>query len=172
MWRRYYCLTSFFPIENTYLSCEDMARQSCGMVRRWRFFASFLRPVFSASRVQHISDMHSKFALRPHHVAIQTPTAGIRRGKKEERKKKPQGKYMMSASATQGCHNKCVSRLARHKYHHTALRYAATPNSERPPSHGAQFRLPHCHAVREQLPEKHAHSSYSLIYIKYRTSQK
>jgi len=23
---------------------------------------------FSASRVQHISDMHSKFALRPHHV--------------------------------------------------------------------------------------------------------
>jgi len=28
----------------------------------------FLRPVFSASRVQHIPDMHSKFALRPHHV--------------------------------------------------------------------------------------------------------
>jgi len=27
-----------------------------------------LRPVFSASRVQHISDMHSKFELRPHHV--------------------------------------------------------------------------------------------------------
>jgi len=31
-------------------------------------FASFLRPVFSASRVQHVSDLHSKFALRPHHV--------------------------------------------------------------------------------------------------------
>ena len=30
--------------------------------------AIFLRPVFSASRVQHISDMHSKFALRSHHV--------------------------------------------------------------------------------------------------------
>jgi len=27
-----------------------------------------LRPVFSASSVQRISDMHSKFALRPHHV--------------------------------------------------------------------------------------------------------
>jgi len=27
-----------------------------------------LRPVFPASRVQHISDLHSKFALRPHHV--------------------------------------------------------------------------------------------------------
>ena len=30
--------------------------------------AILLRPVFSASRVQHILDMHSKFALRPHHV--------------------------------------------------------------------------------------------------------
>jgi len=28
----------------------------------------FLCPVFSAIYVQHISDMHSKFALRPHHV--------------------------------------------------------------------------------------------------------
>jgi len=38
------------------------------MKTRWRFLATFLRPVFSASRVQHISDLHSKFALRPHHV--------------------------------------------------------------------------------------------------------
>jgi len=30
--------------------------------------AIFLRPVFSASRVQRISDLHSKFALRLHHV--------------------------------------------------------------------------------------------------------
>ena len=63
MWRRYRCLTSFFPIVDTCLSCEDTARQSCLMVRKWRF----LHPVFSASSVQHISDMHSKFALRPHH---------------------------------------------------------------------------------------------------------
>jgi len=28
----------------------------------------FLRPVFAASRVQRISDLHSKFALRPHYV--------------------------------------------------------------------------------------------------------
>jgi len=38
------------------------------MVCRWQFFASFLHPVFAASRVQHISDLHPKFALRPHHV--------------------------------------------------------------------------------------------------------
>jgi len=31
-------------------------------------FASFLRHVFSASRVQQVSGMHSKFALMPHHV--------------------------------------------------------------------------------------------------------
>ena len=68
MWRRYCCLTSFFPIVDTCLSCEDIARQSCGMVPRWRFFASFLRPVFPASHVQYISDLHSKFALRPNHV--------------------------------------------------------------------------------------------------------
>ena len=29
------------------------------------FYASFVRPIFSASHVQHISDMYSKFALRP-----------------------------------------------------------------------------------------------------------
>ena len=58
----------FFPIVDTWLSCEDMARQSCAMVPRWRFLATSLRPVFAASRLQRISDLHSKFALRPHHV--------------------------------------------------------------------------------------------------------
>jgi len=37
-------------------------------VVRWCQNGDVLRPVFSASRVQHISDMHSKFAPRPHHV--------------------------------------------------------------------------------------------------------
>jgi len=27
-----------------------------------------LHAVFSASRAQHVSDLHSKFTLRPHHV--------------------------------------------------------------------------------------------------------
>jgi len=31
-------------------------------------FGDFLRAVFAASRVQHVSDLHLKFALRPHHV--------------------------------------------------------------------------------------------------------
>jgi len=57
----------FFPIVDTCLSCEDTGRQSCAMVPK---YGDFLSPVFSASRVQHISDMHSKFALRPHHVRL------------------------------------------------------------------------------------------------------
>ena len=36
---------------------------------RWCTDGDFLRPVFPASRVQHISDKYSKFALRPYHVS-------------------------------------------------------------------------------------------------------
>jgi len=68
IWKRYCCLTSFFPVVDTCLRCKDIARQYCTMVRRWRLFGDFLRPVFPASRVQDVSDMHPKFALRPHHV--------------------------------------------------------------------------------------------------------
>jgi len=57
-------LNGFFSIVDACLIREDIARQSCAMVPRWRFLATFLRPVFSASRVEHISDLHSKFALR------------------------------------------------------------------------------------------------------------
>ena len=49
----------------------------------WCQNGDFLRPVYSASHVQNISDVHSKFALRPHH---QSPTAEIRRGKKRKKK--------------------------------------------------------------------------------------
>ena len=58
----------FFPIVDTCLSCEDRARQNYAMVRRWPFFGDFLRPVFLTSRLQHVSGVHLKFALRPHHV--------------------------------------------------------------------------------------------------------
>jgi len=78
MWKRYCCLTSIFPIVDKCLSCEDIARQSCAMVPRWRFFASFLHPVFSASHVQYISDLHSKFALRPHHCVELWQTFNLR----------------------------------------------------------------------------------------------
>ena len=83
MRRRYCCLTSFFPIVDTCLSSEDIARQSCAMVWKWRF----LRPVFPASLVQHIWDLHSKFALghtmRGSMVDIRSAAAEIRWGKED-----------------------------------------------------------------------------------------
>jgi len=74
------------------------------MVHRWRIFGDFLRPAFPASRVHHISNLHSKFALGPQRhtmcrsmVDIHSATAVIKRGKrrkkKEERKKKTGRKY-------------------------------------------------------------------------------
>jgi len=78
----------------------------------WCPDGEFLRPVFPVSRVQHITDLHHKFALRPHHVwkygiDIQSAMAEIRRGKNNRKKEKPQGKNIMSVSATQGGHNNC-----------------------------------------------------------------
>jgi len=64
IWRRYRYLTSFFPIVDTCLSCEIQPNK----VVRWCKNGDFLCRVFSASWVQHISDVHSKFALRPHHA--------------------------------------------------------------------------------------------------------
>jgi len=58
-------LNNLFPIIDICRNCKDIARQSCAMVPRWRIFGDFLRPVFSPSRVQHISYLYSKRALRP-----------------------------------------------------------------------------------------------------------
>ena len=78
---------------------------------RWCPDGDFLGPAFRASHVQHISDMHSKFAyiLQKYFmcgsmVDIQSVTAEIRRGKKKK-KNKQQEKNIMFASATQGGHN-------------------------------------------------------------------
>ena len=101
---------NFFPIDDTCLSSEDIARESCAMVPKWRF----LRPVFPASRVQHISDLDGKFALGSHHVwkymvDIESAAAEIRRGKKDRRKKKkPQGKNIMACPIPQVGHNKAT----------------------------------------------------------------
>jgi len=66
------------------------------MVTRWRFLATFLRPVFAVSRVQRISDLHSKFhTMYQSIVNIQSPTAEIRRGKKRKMKKKEERRNSM-----------------------------------------------------------------------------
>ena len=60
-------LNIFFRLSIRALVAKNIARQSRVMVPRWRFLTTFTS-VFSASRVQHISELRSKFALRPHHV--------------------------------------------------------------------------------------------------------
>jgi len=65
MWRRYRCLTSFFS-DCRYM--PQLQRHSPTKLCDGVKMAIILRTVFSASRMQHISDMHSKFALRPYHV--------------------------------------------------------------------------------------------------------
>ena len=67
MWRTYYWLTSFFPIVDTCLSCEDSARQNCAMVPGWWFLCRFCVLYFQQASSAHFR-VHSKFALRPHHV--------------------------------------------------------------------------------------------------------
>jgi len=41
MWRKYCCLTSFFPIVDKCVSWEDIARQSCAVVHRQQFLRHF-----------------------------------------------------------------------------------------------------------------------------------
>ena len=78
-------------------------------------FWQFLGPVLPANRVQHILDLHSKFALGHTMcrsiVDIQSATAEIRRGKKIDRKKKIEettGQKYNGLSVTMGGHKKCL----------------------------------------------------------------
>jgi len=48
------------------------------MVPGWLILGDFLGPAFPASCVQHISDLHSKFALGPHHTMVDNPIAVYR----------------------------------------------------------------------------------------------
>jgi len=52
-------------------------------------FGDVLHPAFSASRVQHVSDLHPKFALGPQHVwKYVRQTSNLRRLRLGEEKKK------------------------------------------------------------------------------------
>jgi len=75
----------------------------------WAFHTiqpSSLRPVFAASPVQHVSDLHPKFA--PYADVWQTSNLGRLRLGEEKRKiegKKSQGKNIMACPITQGGNN-------------------------------------------------------------------
>jgi len=85
------------------LNCEDIARQSCAMVPRWRFFGEFLRPVFSANRVQQVSDLHYYIRTKATPCVEVWQTSNLRRlrlgeekkNEEERRNKKPQDENTM-----------------------------------------------------------------------------
>jgi len=85
MWRTYCCLTSFFPIVDMCLSCEDIAPQSCAMVPRRRIFwvLHFQRAACSWFQTC-ILNSHSSHTMCASTVDIQSATAEIRRGKKKK----------------------------------------------------------------------------------------
>jgi len=51
-------LFNIFPIVDTCLSCEDIARQSCAMVRRWRFCILYFQRVACSTFHTYILNLH------------------------------------------------------------------------------------------------------------------
>jgi len=60
-------LNNFFPVVDMCLSCEDIARQSCMMVPRWRLFGNFCVLISSeprAARFRRASQIRTKATPR------------------------------------------------------------------------------------------------------------
>jgi len=95
-------LNSLFPIVDMFLNCEDIARQSCTMVPRWRFLGVFASYIFSEPRAagfRHASWIPTK--ATPCVEVCQTSNLRQLRlseeKKKERRKKnKPQDENIMA----------------------------------------------------------------------------
>jgi len=107
MWGRYCCLTTFFAIVDTCLSCEDIAWHSCTMVPRWWFFCVlyFQRAACTAFQTC-ILDSHYGHIMCASMVDIQSATAEIRRGKKKKKEQITGQKYNVRICyAMQGSHN-------------------------------------------------------------------
>ena len=94
----------FFPIVDTCLTCEDIARQSCAICPDGKFLA-FLGVLHCTFQTCILNSRQDHIMCRSM-VDIQSATAEIRRGKKEERRRNKQDENIMSASATQGGHKK------------------------------------------------------------------
>jgi len=97
IWMTYCCLINFFLIVDTCLSCEDIAQQSCAMVPKCRILGGFWVLHFQRAACSTfqtcILNSHQGHTMWGSMVDIQSPTAEIRRGKKEG--KKPQDKNVM-----------------------------------------------------------------------------
>ena len=86
MWKRYCCLTSFSDCRYLIQLRRYSPTKLCDAAQM-AIFCAILRPVFPESRVQHISDLHSKFVLRPHHVYGRPNMRRLRLGEEEKEEK-------------------------------------------------------------------------------------
>jgi len=94
MWRRYCCLTRFFPTDDKCLSCEDIiARQSYASAQMSNF-GHFRVPHFQRAACNKfqtcILNSHKGHTMHGSTADIRCATAEIRRGKKNKNKR--QGK--------------------------------------------------------------------------------
>ena len=83
VWRKYCCLTSFFPIVGYMPSLRKYSPTSLCDGAQMAIFGDFLRPVFSASRSTfqtYILNSHHGHTMCRSMVDIQSATAEIRRG--------------------------------------------------------------------------------------------
>jgi len=85
-------LNDFFPIVDTCLNCEHIARrQSCGLVRRWRFWRNFCVLYFQRARCSTfqpcIINLHYGHTMWRSMVDIQSTATDIRRWRNERKKK-------------------------------------------------------------------------------------
>ena len=90
MWGKTLLFNKLFAIVNACLSCENIAKQSCAMVPRWRILAIFWVLYFQRATCSTfqtcILNSHYGHIMCRSMVHIQSATAEIRQGKKEERK--------------------------------------------------------------------------------------
>jgi len=68
MWGIHCRLTSLFSDCRYVSQLWRYSPRSCTMVPRWRNFGDFFGSCISSELREHISDLHSKFALGPHHM--------------------------------------------------------------------------------------------------------
>jgi len=87
MWGGILLFNTVFPIVQTYLSSEDIARQTCAIVRRWRFFCVLYFQLAACSTFQtSILNSHYNHIMCRSVIDIQSATAEIRRGMKKNKK--------------------------------------------------------------------------------------
>ena len=111
MWKRHFCLTTFFPIVDICLSCKDSPTKLWDGAQMAIFGDIFFVPYFQRAACSTFQTCIQNSHLATPCVEV-WQTSSLRPLRLGEKKKKKEeettGQNVMSASATQGGHNKVV----------------------------------------------------------------